>query len=201
MKRIFLILFLFCVSFSSLWSQNIQSLDESNSDSDNQEQVVKYQTNGKGDQFLRLGIMFSIPLNFDEQLYLGGAAQLGYYRLINNWLGFGAELMAGYNPTIGSNIFTYVPITAGIMFQPYIWRFEFPIILSVGMALETSNNKKQFPAFITKAEANIYYRFNESFSLGIGSDIMYMPQWSNDGKSDYNYGIFMTASVSVRYHF
>ena len=68
------------------------------------------------------------------------------------------------------------------------------------MALETSNNKKHFSAFITKAEGNIYYRFNESFSLGIGSDIMYMPQWSSDVKSDYDYGIFMTASVSVMYH-
>lgn len=200
MKRIFLILFLFCVSFSSLWSQNIQSLDESNSDSDNQEQVVKYQTNGKGDQFLRLGIMFSIPLNFDEQLYLGGAAQLGYYRLINNWLGFGAELMAGYNPTIGSNIFTYVPITAGIMFQPYIWRFEFPITLNVGAALENYLQYNYFPGLILKGEAGCFYRMNENWSFGLECQLMYLPQWYSDSsKNDYYLGI--TATVGARYHF
>lgn len=198
MKKFICILTTLSVFTSFLSAQNSQQNPE---EENPQVQEIKYDANGKGDQFLRLGIMFNIPLNFGDKLYLGGAAQLGYYRFVNSWLGFGGELMAGYNPTLGSNIFTYVPITVGVMFQPYIWKFEFPIIVSAGMAFETCNNKKQFPAFISKITANIYYRFNESFSVGIGSDFVYAPEWSKKGEKSYDYGLFLTPSVSVRYHF
>ncbi len=199
MKRFILALSFLVVFANFTWAQNSNESENENEQEQVQVQDVVYRTNGHGDQFLRLGIMFNIPLNFDDKLYLGGAAQLGYYRFLNSWLALGGELMASYNPTLGSNILTCVPITFGVMFQPYIWHFEFPIILSAGMALETSNNKKQFPAFIAKAQANVYYRFNESFSLGLGCDFVYMPEWTKQG--EYDYGLFLTPSISVRYHF
>lgn len=197
MKRFLTFLALMICLSAPAFSQ-IQSEPEETEPS----QEVSYKTNGKGDQFLRLAVMGNFPLNFGEQLYIGGAAQLGYYRFLNGWLGLGAELMAGYNPTLGSNIFTYVPITFGVMFQPYVWKFEFPVILSVGGAFETCNNKKYFPGFIAKAELNAYYRFSENFSLGLGTDLVYMPEWYTSTKgADSDYGLFMTASISARYHF
>lgn len=165
---------------------------------------VSYKLNDKGDQYLKISLMPDFPLNFDDQLYIGGAAILGYYKFLNPWLALGGELMAAYNPTKGSNIFTVVPITAGVSFQPSVWRFEFPITLSTGITFETCANKKQFPGWIIKAEAASFFRIKEGWSFGLGSTFMFLPQWAdvNETKYDsYDYGLFITAFASVRYHF
>ena len=162
----------------------------------------EYKANGAGDQFLKIAIMPNFPLNFGEQLYIGGAAQLGYYRFLNNWLAVGGELMAGYNPTLGSNVFTFVPVTFGAMLQPSVWRFEFPFTFTAGFAFETCQNKKYFPGFALKAETAAFYRFSEGWSFGLGSDFLYLPEWyttTENAKSDY--GLFLTAFLAVRYHF
>lgn len=172
---------------------------------DDDENIVRkddYSRNGKGDQFLKIGIMGNFPLNFGDQLTVGGSAQLGYYRFMNSWLALGGELMAGYNPTIGSNVFTFVPITFGVMFQPSAGRFEFPQTLSVGFAFETCANKKYFPGFSAKAETGAFFRITEGWSVGLNAEFLYLPEWYTTTKNaDSDYGIFMEAGVSARYHF
>lgn len=161
-----------------------------------------YKANGGGDQFLKIAIMPNFPLNFGKQMQIGGAAEIGYYRFLNSWLALGGELMAGYNPTLGSNVFTFVPITFGAVFQPVAWRFEFPMTITTGFAFETAQNKKYFPGFALKAEAAAFYRFSDGWSIGLGSDFLYLPEWhttTKNAKSDY--GLFLTAFVAVRYHF
>ena len=138
-----------------------------------------YKANGGGDQFLKIAIMPNFPLNFGKQMQIGGAAEIGYYRFLNSWFALGGELMAGYNPTLGSNVFTFVPITFGAVFQPVAW-----------------------PGFALKAEAAAFYRFSDGWSIGLGSDFLYLPEWhttTKNAKSDY--GLFLTAFVAVRYHF
>lgn len=205
MKRI---LPLFAILF--VMAGNIFAQDQDNqNDNDNDEnpqyvEDVFYRTNDKGDQFLKIAIMPNFPLNFDDQLYIGGSAILGYYRFLNPWLALGGELMAGYNPTKGSNIFTFVPVTMGVLFQPSVWRFEFPITLSTGFTFETCANKKQFPGWVLKAEAGAFYRLNESWSFGLGSDFIIIPQWakvSNTKYDSFDYGLFLTGFLSARYHF
>mgnify|MGYP002673312980 FL=1 len=172
---------------------------------DDVENIVRkddYSRNGKGDQFLKIGIMGNFPLNFGDQLTVGGSAQLGYYRFMNSWLALGGELMAGYNPTIGSNVFTFVPITFGVMFQPSAGRFEFPHTLSVGFAFETCANKKYFPGFSAKAETGAFFRITEGWSVGLNAEFLYLPEWYTTTKNaDSDYGIFMEAGISARYHF
>ena len=51
----------------------------------------EYKANGAGDQFLKIAIMPNFPLNFGEQLYIGGAAPLGYHRCLKNWLAAGVR--------------------------------------------------------------------------------------------------------------
>lgn len=187
-------------------NQDGQSEENKNNDEDeNNVNIVRnddYSRNGRGDQFLKIGVMGNFPLNFGDQLTIGGSAQLGYYRFLNGWLALGGELMAGYNPTIGSNVFTFVPITFGAMVQPCAGRFEFPVTLSVGFAFETCANKKYFPGFAAKAESGAFFRITEGWSVGLNAEFLYLPEWYTTTKNaDSDYGIFMEAGVSARYHF
>lgn len=209
MKRIFFIVSLFLILtvplFAKAKDKNPPESDE-NGDEKEEVQDFSYTINGKGDQFIKIALMPNFPLNFggipDGQMYVGGAAQLGYFRFLNSWLALGGELMVGYNPTIGSNSFVYVPITFGVLFQPRVWKFEFPIIQSIGMAFETCANKKYFPGFVTKTEAGAYFRMNDSWSFGLGCEFLYLPEWNPSTKgADNDYGLFMTIVVGARYHF
>lgn len=183
--------------------------EENTSEEENQnteENIVRhddfYATNGKGDQFLKIGIMGNFPLNFGDKLFVGGAAQIGYYRFLNGWLGLGGELMAGYNPTLGSNVLTFVPITFGAMFQPCVWKFEFPITATVGFAFETCANKKYFPGFAAKVETGAFFRITEGWSAGLSGQFLYLPEWyTTTEKADSDYGMFMQAGLAARYHF
>ena len=185
----------------------IFSQSEEENGSQDEENVVRkeddvYKMNGKGDQFIKIGLMPNFPLNFGDSLYIGGAAQRGYYRFLTGWFGVGGELMAGYNPTLGSNVLTFVPITVGVMLQPAVWKFEFPVFFSAGVAFETCSNKKYFPGFAGKIEAGAFYRITEGWSAGITGQWLYLGEWYTDTKNaDSDYGMFMQASVSARYHF
>lgn len=196
MKRLFSIITLFIFLVTPIFTQ-----EENNNDTD-EVQDFSYSINGKGDQYIKIAIMPNFPLNFDDKLYVGGAAELGYYHFMNSWLAIGGELMVGYNPTLGSNSLTFVPITFGVSFQPSVWKFEFPITLSTGFAFETCQNKKYFPGFVAKGEAAAFFRFNEGWSFGLGTDFLYLPQWyTTTEKASSDYGLFMTAFISARYHF
>lgn len=159
-----------------------------------------YTQNGKGDQFIKMNLAGFFPLNFDGQLYVGGAASLGYYRFLNSWLALGGEVTATYNISIGEKILVMLPITFGAMFQPVFGKFEFPVIINAGIGYETWQNKNYFPSFAFKGTAGAFYRFSESWSAGLSSSFMWIPQWYKDSSKNKN-GLFLTAELGVRYHF
>ena len=200
--------FAFFTIASNIHAQSFQSADISAMDSEDEytdgdyyeDEEIRLTQNGAGDQFIALKLMPLIPLNFDKQLSVGGALSLGYHRFLTQFIAVGADVMFAYNTTIGSNLFTVIPLTVGITFQPYIWRFEFPITLNVGAALENYLQYNYFPGLILKGEAGCFYRMNENWSFGLECQLMYLPQWYSDSsKNDYYLGI--TATVGARYHF
>lgn len=207
-KVIFAAFFAFFTIASNIHAQSLQSADISTMDSGDdytdgdyyEDEEIRLTQNGAGDQFIALKLMPLIPLNFDKQLSVGGALSLGYHRFLTQFIAVGADVMFAYNTTIGSNLFTVIPLTVGITFQPYIWRFEFPITLNVGAALENYLQYNYFPGLILKGEAGCFYRMNENWSFGLECQLMYLPQWYSDSsKNDYYLGI--TATVGARYHF
>ncbi|MCI6799344.1 MAG: hypothetical protein MR970_07800 [Spirochaetia bacterium] len=207
-KVIFAAFFAFFTIASNIHAQSFQSADISAMDSEDEytdgdyyeDEEIRLTQNGAGDQFIALKLMPLIPLNFDKQLSVGGALSLGYHRFLTQFIAVGADVMFAYNTTIGSNLFTVIPLTVGITFQPYIWRFEFPITLNVGAALENYLQYNYFPGLILKGEAGCFYRMNENWSFGLECQLMYLPQWYSDSsKNDYYLGI--TATVGARYHF
>lgn len=207
-KVLFAAFFAFFTIVPNIHAQSLQSADISTMDSGDdytdgdyyEDEEIRLTQNGAGDQFIALKLMPLIPLNFDKQLSVGGALSLGYHRFLTQFIAVGADVMFAYNTTIGSNLFTVIPLTAGITFQPYVWRFEFPITLNVGAALENYLQYNYFPGLILKGEAGCFYRMNENWSFGLECQLMYLPQWYSDSsKNDYYLGI--TATVGARYHF
>ena len=200
MKRFLILIALITCISAPFFAENQPSDDDIT-------QTFVYEMNGKGDQYIKIGIFANFPLNFGNpfsggQLYTGGAAELGYHRFISGSLALGADLMVGYNPTIGSNSLTMVPVTFGVTWQPSLGKFEFPIQLGAGFAFETCQNKKYFPSPALKTEIGTFFRMNESWSFGLTGNLLYLPQWAEvNDKIEYDAGLFAQVSASVRYHF
>ena len=177
---------------------------------DENEVTIKtsYNLNEPGDQYIKIGLMATCPLNFggdfplyrDGKLSTGGAGSLGYHRFLTSWWALGIDVYFGYHPTIGENIFTYIPFVIDTTIQPTLKRLEFPLTIGVGAAMENYLSRTYFPGLILRGSAGVFFRVTPSWSFGLEGDYMYMPQWYDDSK--YNdYGLFGSLIVSARYHF
>ena len=164
--------------------------------------------NEPGDQFINIGLMVTFPLNFggdfplyrEGQLSTGGAGTIGYHRFLTSWFAVGLDVSFGYNPTIGENMFTYVPFVFCFTVQPTIKKFEFPITMGIGAAVESYLNRTYFPGLTLKPEAGIFYRVTPSWSFGIKGNFMYLPQWYEDSENN-DHGNFSYVVIAARYHF
>lgn len=194
MKKIFALLCVLLLSASFCFAQ------ESEEESDVYDDGYVYSANGAGDQHLKIGLMPFIPLNFGKNLYVGGAAELGYYKFLNSTIALGGEVSASFNITLGSNALTMVPFTFGVMVQPAAGKFEFPVSIGAGIAYETCANESYFPGFVMNAEAGAYYRYSEMWSFGLSAKMMWLPQWFKDSSKNFN-GLFTAAGIFARYHF
>lgn len=198
MKRFFIILFTTLLISGFAFAQE--------DDGDEYDDGYVYEANGAGDQFLKFGLGGQAPLNFggsvrkgNGSLYWGGDIELGYYRFFNSWFGVGGEITLAYNLSVGNKILVMLPITGGILLQPSIGKFEFPCFFNVGLAYETWQNMNYFPSFTAKASVGAFYRINESFSVGVSGNGLWIPQWFKDSSKNRN-GLFADINVTVRYH-
>lgn len=177
-------------------------------DEDDDRFAVEYRMNEPGDQFINIGLMVTFPLNFggdfplyrEGQLSTGGAGTIGYHRFLTSWFAVGLDVSFGYNPTIGENMFTYVPFVFCFTVQPTIKKFEFPITMGIGAAVESYLNNTYFPGLTLKPEAGIFYRITPSWSFGIKGNFMYLPQWYEDSENN-DHGNFSSVVIAARYHF
>lgn len=198
MKRFFIILFTTLLISGFAFAQE--------DDGDEYDDGYVYEANGAGDQFLKFGLGGQAPLNFggsvrkgNGSLYWGGDIELGYYRFFNSWFGVGGEITLAYNLSVGNKILVMLPITGGVLLQPSIGKFEFPCFFNVGLAYETWQNMNYFPSFTAKASVGAFYRINESFSVGVSGNGLWIPQWFKDSSKNWN-GLFADINVTVRYH-
>ena len=198
MKRFLYSLLLIFLSASFMYAQKSGDEDDGG---DYYEPSYDYKMNGSGDQYIKIALMGVFPQNFSDKLSAGGAAEIGYHRFLTELFALGFDVQFGYNPTIGSNMFTYVPMTFTGTFQPYFGKFEFPLTLGVGAALESYLNRNYFPGLILKAQAGAFYRVMENWSFGIESEYIYMPQWYVEHPEWNDYGLFLTVGLIARYHF
>lgn len=191
MKRFISTILLLLITATAISAQDIGDVYEDD---------YVYEQNGAGDQFIKINLDVLFPLNFEKQLYTGGAIELGYYRFLNSWLAVGGELNASYNISVGKKIYIMLPILAGVMFQPTYDKFEFPIFVNIGMGYETWQNIDYFPSFVMKLSGGAYYRLNEMCSFGLNLDYMLVPQFFEDSSKNFA-GNFLSLTIGARYHF
>ncbi len=171
-----------------------------------------YDQNGQGDQFIKFDISGCFPILSDDEnstLFHGGSSgtklkpgfsfDLGYYRFLTKKFAVGGEVSFSSNWSIGDKLLTVIPFTGGVLFQPSVGKFEFPMILNIGIAYESWANFRYFPGLAVKAEAGAYFRINDSWSVGLSSNYMWVPQWTKD-YPPVN-GMFVTANLGGRFHF
>ncbi|MDE6736967.1 MAG: hypothetical protein K2J50_05645, partial [Treponemataceae bacterium] len=133
---------------------------------------IMMRLNQAGDQYINIALMVTFPLNFGGdfplyrkgQLSIGGSGMLGYHRFLTSMIAVGADISFGYHPTLGSNIFTYVPLVVNATVQPTLYKFEFPITVGIGMAMENYINRTYFPGLVLKANAGVFFRATPSWS-------------------------------------
>ena len=197
MKR-FISILIILLTFSNLFFA--QTTDDAEIEDDLPE-VFVYDANGAGDQFLKISLGAIFPLNFKHQLLVGGEASIGYYKFLSKYFALGGEFSATYNQSIGEKILVMIPVTFGVMYQPYVGNFEFPIFAQIGLATQTWQNMEFFPTFATKVSAGAFYRFTDSISVGFNTDFVWIPQWYFKDMSKSKNGLFQTANICLRYHF
>lgn len=225
MKRL---LAIFCVCFSIsvlnaqkvLPSTNFNQLSDEDDDYDDDDDgeydedniYFDLGMNLPGDQFIRLSLGLSFPLNFpnfmelfggDPQLNIGGMGSLGYHYLLSSKFAIGFDVGFGFNVSIGSHIFNYVPFTFALTYQPVFKRFEFPLTLGIGFGWESFGGKSYFPGLVIKPEVGAMFRLTESWSFGMDLAYLVMPEfaaWYHDDAENF-VGQFAILSVTARYHF
>ena len=193
MKRFISILISLVLCTTALFSQAFDEEEE-------YDDGYVYEQNGAGDQFLKIDVGAIFPLNFGDKLYPGIAASAGYYYFLTNTIAVGGDAILGYNMTIGKKPLVTIPITFGALYQPYIGKFEFPLMINLGFATVTCQQMMYFPALSVKASAGVFYRWSESWSLGVSAHGYWIPLWYKNKEYNDN-GLFSTVDLSIRYHF
>lgn len=159
--------------------------------------------NQAGDQYILIGINIEFPIKPDN-LRTGGSGTLGYHRFLSSVIAVGFDVCFGYAPTIGNNVYTYIPFIFSLTYQPTLRRFEFPITMGVGFAVENYMDNSYFPGLVLKPELGAFFRITPSWSLGVEGNYIWMPQWYKDvNKRQYNYskGAVSGVGIAMRYHF
>lgn len=173
-----------------------------------------YEQNGVGDQFLKVDLGANFPLNFGQQLKVGGMVSIGYYKFLSQYIALGGDVIVAYNLSIGNKPLFAVPFTFGVMYQPYVGKFEFPLMVNIGFATMSCQSMTYFPALSAKFTGGAFYRYSESWSFGITTTTYWIPQFflldrnTNGARAAEGYprqkvdhGVFTSAGLSVRYHF
>lgn len=166
-----------------------------------------YEPIRKGDQFIRMGLGLGVPLfNMSSNgvepstnIQLGGTGIIGYSRFLNSKIALGGEIAFSFNPTLGDNLFFYLPITFKATYAFVYKRIHIPVSLAVGCAFQTYNTTNFFGPII-KPEIGAYYQFSPDWSYGATAAWNIIPQFYKNGDGNRT-GNILDVALGVRYHF
>lgn len=199
MKRILSLACLLILGTAFMFAQEIPEQEDNI-------QVI-YNKNYAGDQFLRIVVSPSFPLDFPDlittfkgegQLYVGGFFAFGYGYFLTDNISVGGNAGFGFNVTRGSNSLNYIPVTLRATFHPTVGNFEFPLTAGIGLAWEKYASYTFFPGLVLTAGTGVHYRITSSWSAGLDIEYMYLPEWNKNGYADAN---ILTTELIARYYF
>jgi hypothetical protein len=176
-------------------------------------QVVNNLDYRPGDQNFTISIGLMIPLAImykgdnilEKKITLGGAGSFQYDYFFNRWFFAGGILGGAFSDTISKNFLFQIiwGAQAGTIIP--LWRFEFPITLSLGGITE-SYLDSNCVSFFMRPSAGISFRATESWSFGASCNYYWIPQRGTkrpgfqNGEFDTD-AHFIEVSATASYHF
>ncbi len=158
-----------------------------------------YEMNQKGNHYLGLKLDVNIPYRPFGNLQVGGSGSIGYHYFILDNFTIGGNISFSYTTTIGDNVYYFVPFMFAVGYQFDAGRWEFPISLEIGGAIQNYVDRTYFGLAI-RPEMGAFYRYNADWSFGIQTGLYVLPQWYSN--PEYNFtGLIHDVGLSVRYHF
>ena len=167
----------------------------------------------KGDQIFTLSLGAAFPLLFlsdnGKLAYkftppIGGAiGPLVYSYFFTGNFFISGEIAFNINATLSKSMLFMIPIGLRAGWQFLVNHFEFPVSLTVGMALHRYLNNSYVGMYL-KGGVSGFYRFNPEWSFGMNVDWTWYPQFVPDNHRATAvdvHGNFLGVSLSARYHF
>ena len=138
-----------------------------------------------------------IEHNFNPQVGGIGTLSLNYFLGAHTYVG--GEISFSFIPTIGLNMLYLVPTGIRAGYQFILWRFEFPLNISLGITWHRYLNLSYFGLYL-KGGAAVYFRFSSEWSFGVDSAWCWFPEWTEDRQKNVD-GNIVNLTLSARYHF
>lgn len=156
-----------------------------------------FKMNQPGDWFIKVSVNGGFPIQ-PNTMNFGLDLNLGFYYFFADFFALGGNIAFAYNPTVGEKVFYCIPFMAEAVFQYTLGKFEIPLFVGFGGAIERHNSNFYF-GMIIKPEIGFFYRINPDWSIGATCGASIMPQWYKN--PEYNYtGYILDTGISVRYH-
>lgn len=200
---LFLVCFLL-ISAGAVFAQQ-ETEDEETPEGDDYEGVTP-STYSSGEQNFSFSVGIIVPLFFSNEngtvqtnINVGGMGYLAYNYFLTKGLFLGGELGGMFAGTIGENMLYIVPFGLRVGYQFTLGRFEFPISLMVGGAVQKYLETNYFGLFL-KPSVSMFFRFNPDWSFGLNTAWWLVPQWTKESRKDMM-GHFLEITLSARYHF
>ena len=161
--------------------------------------VTDFALNSYGDQNIHVGLAGNYALSPSNMTW-GGNISLGYNFFIDSLFSIGGNINFNYHRTKGSNVYYNVPFMAKGAINIAVGRYEIPISLSAGFALQ-SYLTRFYLGPITKPEIGFFYRTNSDWSIGVTLGAYLIPQYYIGHPENNRFGTIVEAGLSIRYHF
>ena len=171
-------------------------------------EIIEMELYAPGDQtfIISLGTVFPavfvnngkvIEHNFSPPV--GGTGALSYNYYLTSKIFAGVEISGMFIPTLGKNTAYLIPIGVRAGYQLILWRFEFPLTVTLGMAWHNYLNYGYYGLYI-KGGAAVFYRFNSEWSFGLNAEWSWLPEWTKERRKNVD-GNIINVLLSARYHF
>ncbi|MDR2393388.1 MAG: hypothetical protein LBD93_04445 [Treponema sp.] len=160
----------------------------------------------RGDQTINISLGMLFPMLFvgnkgilDNKVDFGGTLSLGYTYFVSSDVFVGGELDLMFAGTLGKNMLYMIPFGIRAGYQAILGRFEFPLSLTVGAALQRYLEESYFGLFV-KGTVSGFFRFNSNWSFGVNTAWWWVPEWTRESAKDAQ-GHFLETTLAARYHF